>query len=130
MPIKPAQARESHIYWIILALCVTIWIGRVLLLWWNQPAVVEYANLKYLQLLRTSVSSRSISQVEQLENVLKERLENSELNQSEYRMFAMVVAAAQSGDWKKADALALRYEKGQLHRKRRPLAQSPESPTE
>ena len=110
------ETREFCCY--LLAFLLVCAIARPLWHWWHTPPAVEYANLKYLQLLRTAVSSRDEGQLAAVESVLTTRHEEGKLSQREYSMFCRVCATAKQGKWKHADAEALRFEKAQLSRKR------------
>jgi hypothetical protein len=91
-----------------------------ILVWqaWNRPAVVQYDNLKYIQLLRTACSSQREDQLEGVRRAVSERRQSGQMSDAEWEEFEKIFALARQGDWHSADRQAYRLEQGQLSRRR------------
>lgn len=98
----------------LLALAAGIWIY----LWWNRPPAVQYDNLRYIQLLRTAVSSRSADQLGKVHAVLEKRRSNGLLSESEHQHFLRIINTAEQGEWTDADVMTRDFEVAQLNRTR------------
>lgn len=85
---------------------------------WNRPAVVQYDNLKYIQLLRTACSSQREDQLEGVRRAVSERRQSGQMSDAEWEEFEKIFAIARQGDWHSADRQAYRLEQGQLNRRR------------
>jgi hypothetical protein len=101
-------------------------IGGVMLLvlavfayrWWARPPAVEYDNLKYIQLLRTAVSSRRDDYVQGVERAVRMRHQERAMSEAELAHFDAILATARSGNWEQADRMAFDFESAQSHRRR------------
>ncbi|MBM3966963.1 MAG: hypothetical protein FJ308_18145 [Planctomycetes bacterium] len=85
---------------------------------WNRPAVVQYDNLKYIQLLRTACSSQREDYLEGVRRAVSERRQSGQMSDAEWEEFEKIFAIARQGDWHSADRQAYRLEQGQLNRRR------------
>ena len=99
---------------ILLTLVVLGW----LLHWWRTPPVVQYDNLKYIQLLRTAVSSRNREHVRRVEQAVDRQLVDGHLSEAERRHFARIITMTRDGQWDQADRLSFDFEAAQLNRRR------------
>lgn len=98
----------------LLLLAATIWF----FLWWNRPPAVQHDNLRYIQLLRTAVSSRSADQLGKVEAVLEKRRSTGLLSESEHEHFLRIINRAEQGEWTDADVMTRDFEVAQLSRTR------------
>ena len=71
--------------------------------WWQYPPAVEFDNLKYIQQLRTAVSSKRTDWVEKVEMVVHDRFDSGELSERERVHFDQVIALADAGQWDAAN---------------------------
>ncbi len=85
---------------------------------WPQPAVVHTDNLKYIQLLRTAVSSQRVDYLDGVERSLQQRRETGGMTPREWREFESILAMAKANQWKQADQAAMRLESAQQNRRR------------
>lgn len=98
---------------LVLGLC--LWWGYR---WWNYPPVVEYDNLKYIQLLRTAVSSQRPDWVAKVTEAIELRCRAAEMSPAERAHFDRVLAQANAGQWEAAHRLCWQFEEAQLSRRR------------
>lgn len=105
------------------------WLGGVLLVvaivglvqlyrWWHQPPAVEIDNLKYIQLLRTAVSSEKPAYVDGVERALNLRHQDGQLSDAELTHFQSIIAVARGGEWQDAHRMAVDFEIAQSDRRR------------
>ncbi|RLS57250.1 MAG: hypothetical protein DWH91_04810 [Planctomycetota bacterium] len=92
--------------------------------WWQYPPAVQYDNLKYIQLLRTAVSSKRSDWVKKVEGVIHDRFDSGKLSERERAHFNEVIALADAEQWDAAHRMCYRFEEAQLNRRR----SSPPSP--
>ena len=100
----------------------------VFLSYWLQPPVVAITNLRYIQSLRTAVSSQRTDYVNKVDEALKLLKDKGELSEPEWTHFQMIIAKARAGDWQAADQACLKWEKSQSDRVREPRGEN-ESPS-
>lgn len=93
--------------------------------WWQYPPAVEFDNLKYIQLLRTAVSSKRSDWVEKVEGVVHHRFDSGQLTERERVYFDKVIALADAKQWDAANRACFQFEEAQLNR-RRPLPPRPD----
>jgi len=86
--------------------------------WWQYPPAVEYDNLKYIQLLRTAVSSKRPDWVEKVKGVVHDRFDSGELSGRELGHFDKVISLADAEQWDAAHRLCFHFEEAQLNRRR------------
>jgi hypothetical protein len=102
--------------WIAIALVIglgfTVWGIR----WYLQPPVVSEGQLRYIQLLRTAVSSENEEHVAGVERVLKKKLDGGELTQKEWRHFQGIIDVAKRGEWESASRACEGFERAQQYR--------------
>jgi hypothetical protein len=106
--------------WLIagISLC-SIVVGLILFLfYWLQPPVVALTNIRYIQSLRTAVSSQRLDYVNKVDDALKLLKDKGELSEPEWEHFQLIIAKARAGDWKAADQACLKWEKAQSNRVR------------
>jgi hypothetical protein len=94
--------------------------------WWQYPPAVEYDNLKYIQLLRTAVSSKRSDWVEKVEGVVHDRFDSGKLSERERVHFDEVIALADAKQWDAANRACFDFEAAQLNRRRK-LPPSPDA---
>ena len=94
--------------------------------WWQYPPAVEFDNLKYIQLLRTAVSSKRSDWVEKVESVVHDRFDSGKMSPRERVHFDQVIALADAKQWDAANRACFDFEAAQLNR-RRSAPPSPES---
>ncbi len=90
----------------------------VVLQWWKKPPVVAFDNLKYIQLLRTAVSSRSDDYLNRVQATVQKRREASQITGTEFHHFENIIRLARQGSWDQADRMAFDFEAAQLSRSR------------
>jgi hypothetical protein len=114
--LEPRQLRK----FLFGAGSLTVLLVAGLLAWqlWAKPAVVDYDNLKYIQLLRTACSSQRSDQLQGVERAVTQRREAGKLSDAEWKEFEKIFVLARQGDWQTADQQAYRLEQGQLGRRR------------
>ena len=77
-----------------------------------------FENLRYIQMTRTAVSSRSQEQVSRLSAALERRLKNGEMTELEHTHFRKILQFAESQEWEVAEQMAWDFEVAQLGRSR------------
>jgi hypothetical protein len=113
------DSREgTSLYWkgglILIAVCLSYWI----LIWWQRPPVVEFDNLKYIQLLRTAVSSERSDLVAKVGQAIDKRMDEGQMSESERAHFARIIAMADAKQWDAANRACFQFEEAQLNRRR------------
>lgn len=106
--------------WVIagIGLCATV-VGLILFgFYWFQPPAVGLTNLRYIQSLRTAVSSQRVEYVNKVDDALKLLKDNGELSAPEWEHFQRIITKARAGDWQVADQECLKWEKAQSNRDR------------
>lgn len=106
--------------WVIAGttLCA-IAIGLIFFLfYWLQPPAVALTNLRYIQSLRTAVSSQRTDYVNKVDEALKLLKDKGELSDPEWEHFQFIIAKARAGDWHAADEACMKWEKAQSNRDR------------
>lgn len=98
----------------VISIGMCVW----LYFWWNRPPAVQHDNLRYIQLLRTAVSSRSADQVQKVSLVLDKRRTGGQLTEAEHEHFREIIRKAEQGEWTDADHLTRDFELAQLSRSR------------
>lgn len=96
----------------VLGIGLTVWGIR----WYLQPPVVSEGQLRYIQLLRTAVSSENEQQVTGVERVLKKNLDDGELTPKEWRHFQSIIDRAKRGEWDSAARACEGFERAQQYR--------------
>lgn len=107
---------SSNVKWIAGAvlLVAIVWLRG----WWITPPAVEFDNLRYIQLLRTAVSSRNSEWLNKVASAVDQRLADGAMSPSEHAHFGKLIAQARSGAWEAADKECFRFEEAQLNRRR------------
>jgi hypothetical protein len=108
--------------WLIAGTCLcAAVVGLIVFLsYWLQPPVVAITNLRYIQSLRTAVSSQRMDYVNKVDEALKSLKAQGELSEPEWTHFQMIIAKARAGDWQAADQACLKWEIAQSNRVREP----------
>lgn len=119
---KNTNEKSIPKFWLALGACACMGIVGlfVFLSYWLQPPVVPIANIKYIQLLRTAVSSQNIDYVKKVDGAVDSLKEKGELGEPEWSYFKKIIAKALAGDWQAADKACLQWEKAQSDRTRAP----------
>ena len=86
--------------------------------WWRYPPMVETENLKYIQLLRTAVSSESLDMLANVKEAIQHRFDEGEMSKTERDHFDRIIRLAEARDWKTAHETCFRFEESQLSRRR------------
>ena len=86
--------------------------------WWRYPPVVETENLKYIQLLRTAVSSERPDMLAKVKEAIQHRFDEGEMSKTERDHFDRIIRLAEAKDWKTAHETCFRFEESQLSRRR------------
>ena len=86
--------------------------------WWRYPPAVETENLKYIQLLRTAVSSESPDMLAKVKEAIQHRFDEGEMSKTERDHFDRIIRLAEARDWKTAHETCFRFEESQLSRRR------------
>lgn len=97
------------------AAVVLFWIVQ----WWQRPATVEFDNLKYIQLLRTAVSSERPEWVTKVKEAVDQRVAEGAMSTRERKEFGRVLDLAETQKWREAHQLCFRLEEAQLSRRRK-----------
>jgi hypothetical protein len=75
---------------------------------------VEFANLKYVAALRTACSAKDTTWLTQAKEAIEEAHGAGTIGDDEYAAYERIVALAESGEWIKAEAECVRFQKEQL----------------
>lgn len=86
--------------------------------WWRYPPVVGTENLKYIQLLRTAISSERTDWVEKVKKAVQSRYDEGEMSSKELAHFHRIFQLADAKEWKTAHQVCFRFEESQLNRRR------------
>lgn len=119
---RNAESNSFPTSWLIAGVssCSAI-VGLIVFLsYWLQPPVVALTNLRYIQSLRTAVSSQRTDYVNKVDEALKLLKDKGELSEPEWNHFQMIISKARAGDWQAADQACLKWEKAQSDRVREP----------
>lgn len=100
---------------VALALGLVLWWA---FRWWHYPPAVEFDNLKYIQLLRTAVSSQRPDWVAKVTEAIDLRCRAGEMSPTERAHFDRVISQANAGRWETAHQLCWKFEEAQLNRRR------------
>lgn len=100
--------------WLVVVIAAAVWAIN----WWMEPPAAGFENLRYIQLTRTAVSSRSPEQVARLSAALERRLQNGKLTEAEHTHFRKILQYAESQEWEAAEQMAWDFEVAQLGRSR------------
>ncbi len=83
----------------------------------GEPAI-QTANLRYVQMLRTAVSSRKPDQVDQVVEACQRQLQSGAIRPDEVAALTEIAATAREGRWDEAEQACFRLEEGQQWRSR------------
>ena len=86
--------------------------------WWSYPPAVEFDNLKYIQLLRTAVSSQRPDWVAKVKTAIDLRVKEGAMSALERSHFEHVIDLAEAQEWEESNAACFRFEEAQLNRRR------------
>ncbi|MCU0718884.1 MAG: hypothetical protein MUC83_04215 [Pirellula sp.] len=106
--------------WLIAGVSLSIAVVSIIvfLSYWLQPPVVAITNLRYIQSLRTAVSSQRPDYVNKVDEALKLLKDKGELSEPEWAHFQMIIGKARAGDWQAADQACMKWENAQSDRVR------------
>ena len=85
---------------------------------WPRPPAVEFDNLKYVQMLLTSLSAENAEWLAKVEAAVHTRHSNAEMSDAELAHFQEVIDIAKGGDWKGAYQSGYTFAEAQLGRRR------------
>lgn len=108
------RQREFLVGGLIVLLAGGVFVYR----WWQRPPVVQFENLKYIQLLSTAVSSRNEEWLAKVAQAVGERHAAGEMSSSEMASFQRIMDTAAAGEWERADRECFALAEGQLNRRR------------
>jgi hypothetical protein len=94
---------------------VAIWFAAR---WWSRPPVVEFDNLRYVQLLSTALSARNPAWLEKVDLAVTQRHAAGEMSDAERNHFASLIREARTGAWESADRRCFEFAEAQLSRRR------------
>jgi hypothetical protein len=94
--------------------------------WWRYPPAVEFDNLKYIQLLRTAVSSERPDWVAKVKEAVELRVNEGAMSEPERSHFLRVIELAEAKKWKAAHEVCFQFEEAQLNRRRQSQPNSAE----
>lgn len=86
--------------------------------WWHRPPVVEFDNLRYIQLLWTAVSSRNEDWLNGVDSAVQQRRDAGEMSDRELSHFQQIITLARSGDWDAASRQCFAFAEAQQNRHR------------
>lgn len=111
---------ENAVSWPLIALIAAGTIAAAVLFarWWSKPPAVEFDNLRYIQLLRTAVSSERPEMVAKVRQAIDARVSNGAMSSRERLHFEEILKLADAGEWKRANEDCFRFEEAQLNRRR------------
>ncbi|XZE20189.1 hypothetical protein SH449x_000047 [Pirellulaceae bacterium SH449] len=101
-------------------ICALFLGGIFLYSYWSQPPVVALSNLRYLQQLRTAVSSQRVDHVNKINQALETLKGEGKLNEQEWNHFQSIIAKALEGKWEAAELACRKWADAQSNRKRDP----------
>ncbi len=101
-----------------ILVAVMLLIAFLVLQWWRTPPMVDYDNLRFLQLLRTAVSSRNADYVQKVEQAVDQQVKAGQMTSAEREHFGKIIKIAEGGDWEQADRMSFDFEAAQLGRRR------------
>lgn len=101
-----------------ILVAVTLLIAFVVWQWWPTPPMVDYDNLRYVQLLRTAISSRNAEYVQKVEQAVDQQVKAGQMTSVERQHFGKIIKIAGDGDWEQADRMSFDFEAAQLGRRR------------
>ncbi len=117
------QTENSGVRWLAVLMVIAgfaWWIYS----WYTRPPVIETANLKYIQLLMTAVSSKQPESVARVGQSIQQRFDSGEMSLSEKQSLERIIAMTTAGKWNEAYQACFRLAEGQLNRTRKPNSQS------
>jgi hypothetical protein len=76
------------------------------------PAV-EPENLALITSLRTALSARNETWLQQNEDLVEKRYAAQEMGESSYHAFKQIIQQARSGEWKEAELESLKFQRAQ-----------------
>jgi hypothetical protein len=109
----------------LLVLCLGL-VGYWFVSWWRYPPAVQYDNLRYIQLLRTAVSSERPDWVAKVKEAVELRVNEGAMTEPERLHFLRVIELAETKQWKAAHEVCFQFEEAQLDRRRQPRSNSAE----
>ncbi|WP_373652626.1 hypothetical protein [Schlesneria sp. DSM 10557] len=98
----------------LLLVAGLIWLAQ----WWRYPPVVATDNLRYIQLLRTAISSERPDWVAKVKEAIDSRYDEGEMSDKERAHFDQIIRMAEAQEWKTAHKVCFQFEESQLSRRR------------
>jgi hypothetical protein len=114
--MSPKNKKSERTVWLAITFLLTVGIAIGVIQWYRRPPVVSEGQLRYIQLLRTAVSSHNEEHVAGVERVLKKKLDGGELTPKEWRHFQGIIQTAKRGDWDSAAEACESFERAQQYR--------------
>lgn len=111
---SPRRIHQVLCYAAVPLLLAVVWLVQ----WWRTPPAVHYENLKYIQLLRTAVSSRNADHVARVEQAVRQLTAAGDMSAAELAHFSSIISLSRDGAWEQADRRAFDFELAQLQRRR------------
>lgn len=118
-PVPASHSNDIHPFvWKGLAVVVVGGVVYWLMAWWSYPPAVEFDNLKYIQLLRTAVSSERSDWLDKVKAAVVLRVTEGKMSEREFSHFDRIIKLAESRNWKSANEACFHFEEAQLNRRR------------
>ncbi len=101
---------------LIAAAVVAVSIGTTV--WWfrPRPPAVQSDTVRYLQLLRTSVSTHDPNAIEAVARAITKRRAEHPTRNVEWDYFERIISLAQKGEWDQAERVTVGWEESQSSR--------------
>lgn len=99
----------------LVILAVVVW------RWWTWLPAVEHANLRYVQLMATALSSQEEGQLARVEQAIQQKVAAGEMTPLEQKYLLRLADQARGGDWDGARRECFRLAEAQLSRSREPV---------
>lgn len=115
-----SSASEKPVSWPLISglAFLAVWGLWGVFRWWTYPPPVEFDNLRYIQLLRTAVSSERPEMVMKVRQAVDLRVSEGKMSSPERAHFEEILKLADESKWKAAHQVCFRFEEAQLHRRR------------
>jgi len=125
--VADSDYRKLSIWLVVLVLGIG-YSAHLFWSWWSYPPAVEFDNLKYIQLLRTAVSSKRPDWVAKVKDAVNQRVTEGAMSARERSHFEQVIDLAEAEQWDESHEACFRFEEAQLNRRRiAPVNSAPHS---
>lgn len=87
--------------------------GLLAQVWGCGYPAAEPDNLKIIASLRTALSARNETWLQQNEEIIEKRYAAKEMGESSYQAFKQIIQQARNGEWKEAELETLKFQRAQ-----------------